>query len=192
MRPTSSFTTCAIAVLFALSASVAHADEWSGHLAGLVGLKMLDDNDWPELDTHFALGFTSDIQKDSWPFSLALDLMDTGEKHDHDGTEDLGHTTELHLGVRKVFTNQHSKLHPYINGGIALMYAEQEYEVENMKTKDDDSAAGGWFGVGAYYAFHPRYVLGLDVRYSRGEVSLFEQDRDAGGFHAYITAGIQF
>ena len=68
----------------------------------------------------------------------------------------------------------------------------EEYEVENITTKEDDSTVGGWFGVGMYYAVHPRFVLGLDVRYSRGEVSLFDQDRDAGGLHTYITAGLQF
>jgi hypothetical protein len=58
--------------------------------------------------------------------------------------------------------------------------------------KQDDSAWGAWFGAGVYYAVRPRFVLGLDARYSRGELSLFNQDRDAGGIHVYITAGHQF
>ena len=120
---------------------------------------------------------------------MALDLIDTGGKHDHDGMEDLGHTTEFYLGVRKIFVNQHRKMQPYIGGGVAFMSAELEYEVE---TKEDDSAVGGWLGAGTYYSIHPRFVLGLDVRYSYGEVTLFDQDRNAGGIHAYITIGLQF
>ncbi len=182
----------AVAMLLLLSTSMTHAYEWSGHVGGLLGLKIMDDNDWPDLDTHFSLGFISDIKEDSWPISLALDLMDTGSKHDHDGVKDLGHTTEVHLGVRKIFVNQRRRLQPYVGGGVAFMSAELEYETGTGKTKQDDSAVGGWFGVGTYYAVHPRFVVGLDVRYSRGEVSLFDQDRDAGGLHTYITAGFQF
>ena len=192
MTLTSTFKTAATAMLLLASTSLTQGYEWSGHVGVLAGGKLLDDSDWPDLDKHYSLGFISDVKEASWPISMALDLMDTGGKHDHDGMEDLGHTTEIHFGVRKVFLDEHRKLQPYIGGGVAFMSAEQEYEVENIKTKEDDSTVGGWFGVGTYYAVHPRFVLGLDVRYSHGEVTLFDQDRDAGGIHAYITGGLQF
>ena len=192
MTVTSTLKPAATALLLLLTVSLAQADQWSGHLGVLAGGKLLDNGDWPELDKHFSMGFISDIKEDSWPMSMALDLIDTGGKSDHDGAEDLGHTTEIHLGVRKIFLDQHGKIHPYIGGGLAFMYAEQEYEIENIKTKEDDSTVGAWIGVGTYYTVHSKCVIGLDVRYSRGEVSLFDQDRDAGGLHAYITAGIQF
>ena len=139
------------------------------------------------------MGFISDIKEDSWPISLALDLMDTGGKHDHDGMEDLGHTTEVHLGVRKIFITQHPKIQLYIGGGVAFIYAEQEYEIAaGNKMKQDDRCVSGWLGVGTYYAIHPRFVLRLDVRYSHGEVTLFDQERDAGGIHTYVTGGLRF
>ena len=192
MTLNSTFKTAAAAMLLLMSTSLTQGYEWSGHVGILAGGKLLDDSDWPDLDGHYSLGFFSDVKEASWPISMALDLMDTGGKYDHDGMEDLGHTTEIHLGVRKIFLDQHRKMQPYIGGGVAFMYAEQEYEIENIKTEEDDSTVGGWFGVGTYYAFHPRFVLGLDVRYSHGEVTLFDQDRDAGGIHAYITGGLQF
>ncbi len=193
MTLNSTLKTAATAMLLLMTTFLAHAYEWSGHVGVLAGGKILDDSDWPDLDKHYSLGFISDVKEASWPINMALDLMDTGGKHDHDGMEDLGHTTEIHLGVRKIFLYQHRKMQPYIGGGVAFMSAEQEYEMEkNIKTKEDDSTVGGWFGVGTYYAVHPRFVLGLDVRYSRGEVRLFDQDRDAGGLHTYITAGFQF
>ena len=180
--------TVATAMLLLLTTSLAQAYDWSGHIGVLTGGKLLDDSDWPDLGKHFSMGYISDMKEDSWPISVALDLIDTGGKHDHDGMEDLGHTTEVYLGVRKIFVNQHQKMQPYIGGGIAFMSAELEYEVE---TKEDDSAVGGWIGAGTYYSIHPRFVLGLDVRYSYGEVTLFDQDRNAGGIHAYITVGLQ-
>lgn len=183
------FTT---AMLLVLTTSVAQAYEWSGHIGILAGGKILDDSDWPDLDKHYSLGFFSDVKDDSWPVSMALDLMDTGGKHNHDGMDDLGHTTEVHLGVRKIFMNQQSKIQPYIGGGVAFISAELEYETLTGKTKEDDSAVGGWLGAGTYYSIHPRFLLGLDVRYSHGEVTLFDQDRNAGGIHAYLTVGLQF
>ena len=192
MTPYSTLRIVTIAMLLALTTSVAQAYEWSGHVGVLAGGKLLDASDWPDLDKHFSLGFISDVKEASWPISMALDLMDTGGKHDHDGMEDLGHTTEIHLGVRKIFLDQHRQMQPYIGGGVAFMYAEQEYESGSGIVKQDDSAWGAWFGAGVYYAVRPRFVLGLDARYSRGEVSLFNQDRDAGGIHVYITAGHQF
>jgi hypothetical protein len=180
------------AMLLFMITSLAQAHEWSGHLSLLAGGKILDDRDWPEINEHYSLGIISDVKEASWPVSIALDLMDTGGKHDHDGMEDLGHTAEIHLGVRKIFLDPKRKMQPYVGGGVALMYAEQEYEIESIKTTEDDDGVGGWFGVGTYYEIHPKFALGLDVRYSRGEVILFGQDRDAGGAQVHIIAGFQF
>lgn len=138
------------------------------------------------------MGILFDIKKDSWPISIVLELMDTGGKHDHDGMTDLGHTTERHLGVRKIFMNQYSKIQPYLGGGVSYMYAEQEYEINNEIMTQDDRGVGGWLGAGMYYDMNPRFVLGIDVRYSHGEVILFNKERDAGGIHAGVTGGFQF
>jgi hypothetical protein len=43
-----------------------------------------------------------------------------------------------------------------------------------------------------YYAINPRFVIGLDVRYSHGEVTIFDQERAAGGFQTFATVGFQF
>ena len=74
----------------------------------------MDSSGWPDLDTHFALGVIFNIKKDSWPISIAQDVMDTDDKHEHDGMTDLGHTTEYHFGVRKIFKDPHYDIQPYI------------------------------------------------------------------------------
>jgi len=56
----------------------------------------------------------------------------------------------------------------------------------------DDRGTGGWVGAGLYYEINPRFVLGLDARYSHGEVTLFEKERNAGGIHTGVTVGYQF
>jgi len=192
MKSFLSFKKFAMAVLLMVTTTMTNADELSGHISGYLGLKNLNSSDWPDLDTHFALGVIFDIKKDSWPISIALDIFDTGGKHEHDGMEDLGHTTEFQLGVRKIFMNKDSNIQPYFGGGAAFMYAEQEYEVNNTITKQDDGDVGVWLGAGMYYEINPSFVLGLDVRYSYGEVNLFDKERKAGGIFTGITGGFQF
>ena len=187
------FKNFAIVVLLLFTTSMTNADELSGHISGYIGLKSMNSSDWlDDLDTHFAMGVLFDIKKDSWPISIALDIFDTGDKNEHDGMEDLGHTTEFQLGVRKIFMNQDSNIQPYIGGGVSFMYAELEFEVNNTITKQDDRDVGGWLGAGMCYEINPRFVLGLDVRYSHGEVILFDKERDAGGIFTGITGGFHF
>jgi hypothetical protein len=182
-----------IATLLLLSTSTTNADEWSGHFSGFFGGKFLNNNDWPDdLSSHFSAGFVADIKKDSWPISISIDLFDTGGEGEHAGKKDLGHTTELHFGLRKIFINQDSKIKPYIGLGVSFMSAEQELEVNNITTTQDGSDVGSWFGGGMYYEINPEFVLGLDVRYSQGEVTLFNKERDVGGFHVGVTGGFQF
>jgi outer membrane autotransporter protein len=96
------------------------------------------------------------------------------------------------LGIRKIFTNQDKRIQPYIGGGVSFMYAELEFEANNTTEKQDDGATGLWFGAGMYYEINPRFTLGLDVRYSYGEVTLFDKERNVGGIYAGITGGYQF
>ena len=181
-----------IAMLLLLSTSTTNADEMSGHISGFAGLKIMDGSDWPELNTHFALGVLFDIKKDSWPISIALDIFDTGDEYKHDGIKNLGHTTEYQLGIRKIFMDQNSKFQPYIGGGVSFMSAELEYQDSNNIMTQDDRAVGVWLGTGMYYEINPSFVLGLDVRYSYGNVTLFNKERDAGGLYTGLTAGFQF
>ena len=192
MKPYWTLKNFAIAMLLLLNTSMTNADELSGHVSGFIGLKNMDSSDWPDLNTHFSMGVFFDIKKPSWPISIALDLMDTGGKHKHDGMEDLGHTTEYHFGVRKIFIKLDSKIQPYVGGGVSFMYAEQEYEANNVTTTQDDKDVGGWLGTGIYYEIKPRFVLGLDVRYSQGKVILFKKERDAGGISTGVTVGYKF
>jgi opacity protein-like surface antigen len=184
--------TFTVAILLILTATVANADDLSGHISGFIGGKKMMSSDWPDLDMHFSMGVFFDIKKDSWPISIVLDLTDTGGKNKHDGLEDLGHTTEYHLGIRKIFVNRDSDIQPYFGGGVSFIYAEQELETITTTTTQDDRGVGSWVGAGMYYEINPRFVLGFDVRYSHGEVTLFDKELNGGGIHAGMTVGYQF
>jgi len=170
-------------------ADKAQADDWTGHVSAYLGHKSVDEDDWPNLDSQRSAGVISDFGKQSWPVSIAADLIFAGDTHKNGDIEDTGGTMEMHLGARKVFTLGNSALSPYIGGGVAIVVSSLEYESAGVTVDDDDTAVGVWIGAGAYYAVTPHFSLGLDVRYSKAEVNLFDMDRKAGGLNAGLTIG---
>ena len=72
---------------------------------------------------------------------------------------------------------------------IAFVTAELKNKDGATRLSDDDSAVGAWLGGGVRIELTPHFVLGLDVRYSEAEVTLFDVDREAGGLSAGLTVG---
>jgi opacity protein-like surface antigen len=179
----------AISTLLLLSLSAAHAGDWSGNVSGYLGHKSLDDKDWPQLDSQFAIGVLFDIKKQDWPVSIALDIIGSGDVHEDGSQKDEGLTGEYHLGVRKIFELPNYSIKPYLGGGIAFVHAKIKDKDGSTTRSEDDDAIGGWIGGGMYVGLTPHFNLGLDVRYSKAEVTLFDKDREAGGMLAGVTAG---
>jgi opacity protein-like surface antigen len=193
-KPVSTITSAALSTLVVIAISTAHADDtqadgWTGNVSGYLGRKFVDDDDWPNLDSQRSAGVISDFRKKSWPVSIAADLITAGADHQSGANEVTGGTIEMHLGARKIFTLGNSSFSPYVGGGVAIISALLENENAGVTVDDDDTAVGAWISVGTYYAVTPRFSLGLDVRYSKAEVTLFDKEREAGGLNAGITAG---
>ena len=190
----STITSTALSTLLFMAMPVAYADDtqadgWTGNVSGYVGHKSVDDKDWPNLDSQGSVGVISDFGKRSWPVSIAADLLFAGTVHESGVNEDTGGTMEIHLGARKIFTLENSSFRPYVGGGAALVSAMLENENAGVVIDDDDTAIGAWVGAGTYYAVTPSFNLGVDVRYSKAEVTIFDKEREAGGLNAGITAG---
>lgn len=183
----------ALPLLLLMATSSAHADDsqsagWTGNVSGYLGVKTLDEDDWQEMDTQSAIGVIADFKQNSWPFSIAIDLIGSGDVHEVGALEDVGYTVENHIGVRKIFTTNSSFM-PYIGGGVAIVNAGFENKAPSGTVKEDDSALGSWIGAGTYLQITQNFNLGLDIRYSKAEVTLNDIDLEAGGLHAGITAG---
>jgi len=54
---------------------------------------------------------------------------------------------------------------------------------------DDDTAMGFWFGGGLYVTLAEHFNLGLDLRQSKAEITLFDVEGEAGGTHAGVSIG---
>ena len=190
----STITSTALSTLLFMAMPAAYADDtqtdgWTGNVSGYVGHKSVDDKDWPNLDSQGSVGVISDFGKQSWPVSIAADLLFAGTVHESGVNKDTGGTMEIHLGARKIFTLQNSSFRPYVGGGVALVSAMLENENAGVAVEENDTATGAWLGAGTYYAVTPSFNIGVDVRYSKAEVTIFDKEREAGGLNAGITAG---
>lgn len=184
----------ALSTLLVMTMSTTHANEtpadgWTGNVSAYLGRKFVDDNDWPDIDSQRSAGVISDFARRSWPVSIAADLITAGADHRSGANEVTGGSIEMHLGARKVFTLEKSRFSPYLGGGLAVITAILENENAIFTVDDDDTVVGAWVGVGTYFAVTPHINLGLDIRYSKAEVTLFDKDLEAGGLNAGITAG---
>jgi opacity protein-like surface antigen len=194
LKTGSTIASTALSALLVLAMPAAYADDiqadgWTGNISGYLGHKSVDKDDWPNLDSQRSAGVISDFRKQSWPVSIAVDLISAAAVHESGANEDTGGTMEMHLGARKIFTLENSSFSPYVGGGVAIISATLENENAGVTIDDDDSVVGAWIGVGTYYAVTPNFNLGLDLRYSKAEVTLFDKEREAGGLNAGITFG---
>ena len=182
--------------LLLTSLSMAHADaatgtnNFSGNISGYLGQKSLDDNDWDNLDRQGSLGMIFDFKKQSWPVSIALDVIISGNEDKDDGIKTEAGSLEAHIGVRKIFEISNSSMQPYIGGGIAIIGTSiRNRSGGSTISKDDETATGVWIGGGMYYAATRSLHVGLDLRYSEAEVEIFDEDREVGGIYTGVTVG---
>ena len=176
-----------IATLLILALPVAQASDWTGNVGGSIGSKNLDDKDWSSLDKQEGLGFMLDIKKKSWPISITLDLKVSGEVDKDGDLKDEAYTVENQFGIRKTFELKDSTMRPYVGGGVTLVSAEIRNKTGNTSVKDDDDGTGAWIGAGWYVGVTESFDVGFDVRYSEAEVTIFDQDLEAGGMHYAAT-----
>lgn len=181
----------------AMSQSNSNPNAWTGNVNGFLGAKILDEDDWAPLDEQFEGGILFDIRNTSWPISIAIDFLASYDEEDvsvavlNFGTFNTnleGNTTEFNLGVRKIWDTP-SVVRPFIGGGIAFINAEIKGTALGISVSDDDSGVGVWFDGGAYVTLGGHFNIGVDVRWSKAEVTLFNVDGEAGGWHVGALIG---
>jgi len=58
--------------------------------------------------------------------------------------------------------------------------------------RDDDSAFGFWVSAGIYVTLAEHYNIGIQARWSKVDITLFDEDADAGGLHGLLFVGIHW
>src|SRR5262245_59183287 len=177
-------------------ASAARADA-DGHVDFFLGQKALDSGEWDPIDRQAEFGAVMSFGRDDWPIHIAADVFASGK----DGTlsdaipaDVSGGTFEVAAGVRKIWGGK--AVHPYAGAGVALLAAAIDFEVPGVgHTDDSDSTIGPWVGGGIHSRPGARFDIGLDGRWSSGDVELDFGDGatapnlDAGGLHYGLLLG---
>lgn len=233
-----------LAAALLLSAVPAMA-EMKGEVNLFLGMKNVKDSDFERIEflppeefpdstldvssmTEYGVGVS--FGGVDWPVMIAVDVFMASEDDAYDfqvseyyGDYDFSlkaelETTELHLGVRKFWTNN-DKFHPYVGAGLAWIDADadlalwgpdvlplRQTSTEWFSEGASDSAMGFWLGGGVMWRITPKISLGLDLRYSDASVDfVFEGDSlpdaqveddtwkaDVGGMHYGLLFGFRW
>ncbi len=176
-------------------ATQAHA--WSGNINLFLGAKALDENEWAPLDSQSELGILFDFKGAHWPFSIAIDYLRSkdDEAFFNPFTGNVGNlegkTSELNIGIRKIL-DHHSNVRPYLGGGLALIRAEMSLSERGIRVSDNDRSVGFWVNGGIYWTLADIFNIGVDLRYSKADVTLFGVDAGGGGAHAGLLLGFHW
>jgi opacity protein-like surface antigen len=186
---------CGIVIaILGIVPAASHAQSWTGNVNVFLGVKNLDSDDWAPADDHGELGLLVDFKQETWPVSLAIDLLDSyGDDTVIDPFTGAAfkfeaETRELNVGVRKIW-DQFPIIRPYVGGGLAFIKAEAKVSAFGASFSEDDSALGVWLNGGVYWTLFRAFNLGLELRYSKAEVTLAGVDAEAGGTHAGLLLG---
>lgn len=150
----------------------------------------------PETNSFFEYGFLFDITPGDWPVGIAIDRLN-GHSLEQSlnpfGDRPISRTVETNVGLRKVWkTSPEQRVH--LGGGIAYIEVESENnDIAGLLVYDDkDDGVGFWFDLCVYKTYGNHLNFGFDIRYSSAQVTLFEKDVDAGGFHGLLILGVHF
>ena len=184
-----------LAALLMSSIFNAHAYGWTGNLNVFLGQKALDKDNFEPLDEQTQFGVLLDFKKENWPVSFAIDYLSSSDDvTENDPFTGLGmaielSTTELDVGLRKIFDGSDSRLKPYIGGGIALIDVETELSLSGFFSESvKDDATGYWLNGGVYWTLGKGFNIGVDLRYSSADI----EDVDIGGTHIGLLLGFHW
>jgi len=176
-----------VVVALLVSTVIASPTVASGNVNFFLGQKMLEEGDWEPIENQGEFGAQITVGKEQWPVQIAIDVLGSSKEDEVFGIDVRGGTVEVDFGVRKIFGK--NDVHPFVGGGIASIFGVAEGELFGFSVDDDDSAAGFWVDGGVFWRLGKRFNIGLDVRYSKAEIKLFNVDVNAGGTHAGLLLG---
>jgi opacity protein-like surface antigen len=180
---------CLAALL--LGAPIARSAEPLGSVDLVLGQKWLDADDWDPVDEHVEVGVSTSWRKHSWPIAIAADLVRSEDDATLEQVIDVrGETWELALGARKRWGR--GRTHPLAGGGLALVRAEYEVQSLGESVEDSDDGTGFWLEGGVVWDLPRGLEIGLDLRYSRAEVTIGGENGEAGGAHLALLFGWHF
>lgn len=179
----------------------------------VLGTKLLDADDWRVGDNQGSIAFLSTFGSSSWPVQVAIDVLGSGSGStttfyplsgvEIRGNELVQSTFELDVGVRKIW--RAGKARPFVGGGLAVIWGQQEEEIFLLPPLDyegtvfdtfpplvlseSDEAPGAWIDGGIFWRLGRMFNIGVEARYSRAELSFGPRKVQAGGLNLGLILG---
>jgi len=95
------------------------------------------------------------------------------------------------LGLKLMMTS--GNFEPYAMAGLGLYYSKLEGSISGLgSASENDTAFGGFLGLGSNYNFTPEVFLGLEVKYFFATPSFAGVDVDIHGFNITANVGYRF
>lgn len=186
-----SFASINVGLIVVILGGAAHAATLpESNFSAFLGQKTLDDNDWEPVESQVEWGLIADLGRKDSVANLVISYLSSSDDSSRNGADFTGDTWELGLGIRKPFRLD-AGFAPFIEFGAAYVDASLERSVVSP-AESSDSAFGIWGGLGINFAVGERVSVGALLRYTAAEVTLLGADREAGGMHFGVTAGIGF
>ncbi len=176
------------AVLLLMLAFGAHADQSTGNVNFFLGQKSLESDDWAPVEDHGSFGVLVDFANANWPVNFAVDFLGSYGEETVGPVKLEGTTSEINLGLRKIWNVGGTSMRPYIGGGIAFVRGEFK-ATDLVSVSVDDNGVGLWLNGGIYWTLGQSFNLGLDLRYTRADIELLGFDVEAGGNYAGLLLG---
>lgn len=186
----SAFVVLIAGLLLVGAASPARAE---ANINFLLGAKYLDSDDWENADSHGAFGIQTTFGPNDWPVGIAIDAYGSATTQDEvilDPSFAVGrtHSTfELGVGVRKIWKS--GKVRPFVGGGLASINANRDVFIGAVSLSKSDTGPGVWFDGGVFWRLGKQFNIGLNARISRGEITIENEDIQAGGFTLGLLLG---
>ncbi|HET8947552.1 MAG TPA: hypothetical protein VFQ07_11275 [Candidatus Polarisedimenticolia bacterium] len=182
----------AVALSICLLAAPAAAAFAGGDVNFLLGFKPLDKNDWGPVEDQGAFGAEVTFGRETWPVWIAIDYFATAAVEERvpinvggfvTSGDITGTTFELDFGLRKIWGRK--KTRPFFGAGVGVVGATYDADVVD----DSDQTAAVWAGGGVFWRLGRRFNLGGSVRWSDAQVTLFDNDVQAGGLTYGLLLG---
>ncbi len=169
----------------------------TGNLNGLLGLKLMDEEDWPLIHRQTALKAQFDFRHTSWPIHVAIDFLYSSSKRAHlenaegELTADFyeGRTYEINGGIRKIL-DRFLTVRPF--GGVGISYAMARILAPTVDADHTESAFGVWAQGGVYWELGRHFNLGLEADYSWSSILISNIEANAGGLHFGLLLGYHY
>jgi hypothetical protein len=175
-----------VLIMFVLNA---HSHGYTGNFSLFIGQKSLDSEDWAPIEDQATVGVLFDFKHNTWPVSLAIDYLGSYDEGVEYGLEYEAFTTELGVGVRKIWETSNSPMRPYIGAGLAYNYAEARGTGFGTVSDGSDHGVGFLLNGGIFWTLGQCINVGLGLRYSKAEITVFDVNVDAGGTSAGLILG---